>query len=117
MYEDSSLTERDLFDVTRRNSHPEADLKQLYKEFGGVLIRRSDLGNLLDDQLDIGNIELEFEVEWKAEEDTRSTDNPVPDYYTHRTAQSCKAHCVFVYVDGNRLQGTSRLMDFTQTIM
>jgi len=42
IYNETQLSKFDLLDMTRRNSHPRADMRQLYEEFGGVLINRYD---------------------------------------------------------------------------
>ncbi|MEE3193947.1 MAG: hypothetical protein VX289_05435, partial [Candidatus Poribacteria bacterium] len=68
IYNETKLSQYDLHDITRRNSHPRADMKQLYEEFGGVLINRYDLGTLLEEQqLGTYLLDLEFTIEMENE--------------------------------------------------
>ena len=48
---DYMLSKHELWQTTRRNSHPEADLRSLLTEVGGVLIGKADLGTLELDEL------------------------------------------------------------------
>ena len=58
--------------MTRRNSHPRADMRQLYEEFGGVIISRYDLGSLLDEQVTTYLLDLEFTIDLEAEPNTET---------------------------------------------
>ena len=48
---DYMLSKHEVWQATRRNSHPEADMKILLEDVGGVLIGKADLGTLEFDEL------------------------------------------------------------------
>ena len=129
--------------MTRRNSHPRADMRQLYEEFGGVIISRYDLGSLLDEQVTTYLLDLEFTIDLEAEPNTETVtttesavlavimanaaNNVLADAeynaqlaanarYGARIQNDTRATVLFLYDDGSRLEGNSSKMNFVKTI-
>lgn len=143
IYNETTLNKFDLQDMTRRNSHPRADMRQLYEEFGAVLISRYDLGSLLDEQLSAYLLDIEFEIEFESEPNTETVtttesevlavimqnagNNILADAeanaklaatarYNARIQNDTRATVLFLYDDGSRLEGNSSKMQFVKTI-
>ena len=143
IYNETQLSKFDLLDMTRRNSHPRADMRQLYEEFGGVLINRYDLGTLLDEQVTTYELNLEFTIVLELEPNSETVsktesnllaavDDAVGNLnlsaaetasqqaanarYDLRIQQDTRATVLFLYDGGSRLEGTSVKMEFVQTI-
>jgi hypothetical protein len=141
MYHDTVMTKHDILDMTRRNSHPRADQKQLYSDYGGVLISRYDIGTILDDQLDTKLLELEFTVTLEREPsevipvgilpdmvdelDNQHGNNLVSDQvqerivdaearYRARIQKDTQTTVLFIWGDGSNLAGNARKMEFTK---
>ena len=138
----TQLSKYDLQDMTRRNANPRADMKQLYEEFGGVLISRYDLGSLLDEQVDTYLLDLEFTVGIEAEPNTEYSLVPAADKnlmvltdlangntalvdaaiaaadarYNARILLPTQTTVLFLYENGSRLEGDSLKMEFVKTI-
>ena len=143
IYNSGVLTKYDLFDCTRRNSHPRADLQQLYKEFGGVLLSKFDLGTLLSEELATYRLELQFEITLEREPSNEDTTSAVdqtlveilddefqntvvsdafPDEappasvrYDTRIELPTKTTVLFIYEDGSHLVGEPRKLIFKKT--
>jgi hypothetical protein len=139
MYHDTVMTKRDILDITRRNSHPRADQKQLFSDYGGVLISKYDLGKILDDQLETNLLELEFTVTLEREPSEVVPVGLLPDMedvlddqyqnadvsdavelrqtvatarYAARIQKDTQTTVLFIWGNGSNLQGKSRKMEF-----
>jgi len=113
---DEGMSKYDLQDMTRRNSHPRADMKQLYAEFGGVFISRQDVGSLLEEQGILSFIsDLEFSIKMEKEENTEGGAAAQVARYDNRIQQDTQTTVLFLYEEGSHLEGHSRQMKFEKT--
>jgi hypothetical protein len=139
MYHDTVMTKHDILDITRRNSHQRTDQKQLFADYGGVLISKYDLGKILDDQLETSLLELEFTVTLEREPievvpvgvlpdmedvlDGEHLNNAVSDAVEERRTEATarfaariqketQTTVLFIWGNGSYLQGNSRKMEF-----
>ena len=144
IYNSGELTHYDLFDCTRRNSHPRANMEELYKEFGGVLLSKFDLGTLLGDELATYRLELDFEITLVREPNNEETltlpeglaqvlddnlgNDEVSDLvtdpaalkllrYNVRIQQPTRTTVLFIYENGSHLQGQQRKLVFKKTMI
>lgn len=143
IYNQTQLSKFDLVDMTRRNSHPRADMKQLYEEFGGVLISKYDLGTLLDEQVTTYLLDLEFSIELELEPNNEPVARTEPGLivyledqfndndalqthwdgvqdeadtrYIARTHLDTQTTVLFLYENGSRLEGDALKMEFKKT--
>ena len=108
------MTKFDLQDMTRRNAHPRADMKDLYGEFGAVLISKYDVGSLLSEQVSTYTLDLEFLVTFDNEPHTEEGVGAQA-RYTAKIQQPTQTTVLFLYENGSRLEGDTRKMEFVQT--
>ena len=111
MYEGEQIGKADIISATRRNSNKMADMGDLYKRFGGALLKVSDFGSLLDDQLQTFATKLKFTVD---HEDEPILDNKDDEYKAH-ILLPVRTTVLFVFRDGVVLNGKYDQMEFRQT--
>jgi hypothetical protein len=145
IYTGGTITKYDLYDCTRRNSHPRADLEELFREYGGVLLSKFDVGTLLSSQLATFRLDLEFEIELAREpnnEDVLSINQGFLDVldagalangnveqeitaqraaadarYLERIVYDTQTTVLFIYENGSNLVGEPRKLVFKKTMV
>ena len=105
---DYMLSKHELWQTTRRNSHPEADLKTLLTEVGGVLVGKADLGTLEFDELgrkDCFDYDIAITLE-----------NEVDEYgiIDDRVANPITVTVVAIYENGVVLKGGGTRLSFVE---
>ena len=134
-----------MYDCTRRNSHPRADLEELFREYGGVLLSKFDVGTLLSSQLATYRLELEFDISIAREpnnEDVLSLNQgflnvldvagahngnvvqeiinqqtAVDARYAERIVHDTQTTVLFIYENGSNLVGEPRKLVFKKTMV
>jgi hypothetical protein len=110
------LSKADILDCTRRNSHPRTDQKQLYEEFGALLLSRYDVGTLMEEQFESKLLEIDFSITLDLEPNTEvvvgGNDAAVNARYNNRIQQDTQTTVLFLYPDGIQLQGDARKSEF-----
>ena len=117
MYQDlpisRSLDEFELWQITRRNSHPLADLPYLRKTRGGVLLNVADIGDFKYPEYATPNdlFEPTFTDISVGQEPTLEAELPVfsDDMVQAVQALPIKVTVMFIYPNGIRLQGDHHL--------
>ena len=108
-----SLDEFELWQITRRNSHPLADFSDLQKTRGGVLINVADVGDFKFQEYatQYDRFEPTFSEISVAEEPTLLSEDPQfsGDMIQNIQALPVKVTVMFIYPDGIRLQGDKNL--------
>ena len=102
------INKHELWQTTRRNSHPEADLSELLGEVGGVLIGSADLGTLEFDEF--GSKDC-FDYDVKITLDNEMDTNGDIDA---RAANPINVTVVAIYENGVYLKGGGTSLSFVE---
>ena len=104
MYLEDSISSFDLNDCTQRNANPLSDLVSLYKNTGAILLRKEDIGNLLnDEQHGFGAGRINWDLELTLEQE---------DGELNYLQQDTLSTVLFIYLRGSHLHGPSGNMIF-----
>ena len=145
IYSEGAITKYDLYDCTRRNSNPRADMEELFREYGGVLLSKFDVGTLLSSQLATYRLELEFEIgitrepnnetvlslnqgfldvlddaavaNGDVEQEIENQQAAVDARYDDRIVQDTLTTVLFIYENGSNLVGEPRKLVFKKTMV
>lgn len=107
------MTKFDLVDCTRRNAAPLCNLTDLYKDTGGILLSRHDVGTLMQDQLNTKLIEWEFTFGITQELQDQDRDGGANDArFMTRIQRPTECTVLFIYKNGSWLEGELRKLVF-----